>query len=57
MITFEGLTKRYGDTRAVDSLDITVSLGGVSGFLRPNGDAMRMSPLAAEGRTWWWHRE
>ncbi|MEU4294203.1 ATP-binding cassette domain-containing protein [Kribbella sp. NPDC026596] len=37
MITLEGLTKRYGDTRAVDSLDLTVSPGRVTGFLGPNG--------------------
>jgi ABC-2 type transport system ATP-binding protein len=37
VITLEGLTKRYGDTRAVDSLDLTVSPGRVTGFLGPNG--------------------
>ncbi|MFC6157143.1 ATP-binding cassette domain-containing protein [Kribbella jiaozuonensis] len=37
MITLEGLTKTYGDTRAVDSLDLTVSPGRVTGFLGPNG--------------------
>ncbi|MGW1347061.1 ABC transporter ATP-binding protein [Kribbella sp. NPDC002412] len=37
MITLEGLTKRYGDTTAVDSLDLTVAPGQVTGFLGPNG--------------------
>ncbi|KZN22561.1 multidrug ABC transporter ATP-binding protein [Haladaptatus sp. R4] len=31
------LTKRYGDTTAVDSLDLTVPNGIVYGFLGPNG--------------------
>ncbi|TDW86448.1 ATP-binding cassette domain-containing protein [Kribbella sp. VKM Ac-2566] len=37
MITLEGLTKRYGGTTAVDSLDLTISPGRVTGFLGPNG--------------------
>jgi ABC-2 type transport system ATP-binding protein len=37
VITLEGLTKRYGDTRAVDALDLVVSPGQVTGFLGPNG--------------------
>ncbi|MFG1813377.1 ABC transporter ATP-binding protein [Kribbella sp. NPDC049174] len=37
MITLEGLSKRYGDTTAVDSLDLTVAPGRVTGFLGPNG--------------------
>ena len=37
MIRLEALSKRYGDTRAVDSLDLTVSPGRVTGFLGPNG--------------------
>ena len=32
-----GLTKRYGETRAVDNLDLVVPLGGVVGLLGPNG--------------------
>jgi ABC-2 type transport system ATP-binding protein len=32
-----GLTKRYGDTRAVENLDLTVRPGEVYGFLGPNG--------------------
>jgi ABC-2 type transport system ATP-binding protein len=37
MITAEGLTKRYGDTTAVDAVDFTVQPGSVTGFLGPNG--------------------
>ncbi|MEU3017760.1 ABC transporter ATP-binding protein [Nocardiopsis sp. NPDC007018] len=37
MITLRGLTKRYGDTLAVDGLDLSVRPGRVTGFLGPNG--------------------
>ncbi|MFL1379091.1 ABC transporter ATP-binding protein [Nocardiopsis protaetiae] len=37
MITLWGLTKRYGDVLAVDSLDLEVRPGRVTGFLGPNG--------------------
>ncbi|ADB32421.1 ABC transporter related protein [Kribbella flavida DSM 17836] len=37
MITLEGLTKRYGESTAVDALDLTISPGRVTGFLGPNG--------------------
>ncbi len=37
MITLEALSKRYGDTTAVDTLDLTVTPGLVTGFLGPNG--------------------
>ena len=37
MITIEQLTKRYGETTAVDSLTFTVRPGAVTGFLGPNG--------------------
>jgi ABC-2 type transport system ATP-binding protein len=36
-IAVEGLTKRYGDTTAVDDLSFTVRRGTVTGFLGPNG--------------------
>ncbi len=36
-IAAAGLTKRYGDTVAVDGLTFTVSPGRVTGFLGPNG--------------------
>ena len=37
MIVTRGLTKRYGDTVAVDGLSFTVRPGVVTGFLGPNG--------------------
>jgi ABC-2 type transport system ATP-binding protein len=37
MIEAVGLTKRYGDTVAVDDLSFTVPPGQVTGFLGPNG--------------------
>jgi len=37
MIVAQGLTKRYGDKVAVDSVDFTVRPGKVTGFLGPNG--------------------
>jgi ABC-2 type transport system ATP-binding protein len=37
MIEVCGLSKRYGDTRAVDRLSFTVQPGKVTGFLGPNG--------------------
>ncbi|MDH3681029.1 MAG: ABC transporter ATP-binding protein [Acidimicrobiia bacterium] len=36
-IRTEGLTKHYGDVRALIDLDLEVSLGEVYGFLGPNG--------------------
>jgi ABC-2 type transport system ATP-binding protein len=36
-IEISGLTKRYGDTCAVDDLSFTVEPGRVTGFLGPNG--------------------
>ena len=37
MISVRGLTKRYGDTLAVDDLTFDVQPGIVTGFLGPNG--------------------
>jgi ABC-2 type transport system ATP-binding protein len=37
MISVRGLTKRYGETLAVDGLTFTVAPGRVTGFLGPNG--------------------
>ncbi len=37
MIQATGLTKRYGDTTAVDDVSFTVQPGVVTGFLGPNG--------------------
>ena len=36
-ISAEGLTKRYGQTLALDDLDLTVEAGEVYGYLGPNG--------------------
>src|SRR5690349_751959 len=36
-IVVEGLTKKYGDLRAVDGLSFSVEPGRVTGFLGPNG--------------------
>ena len=36
-IQAEGLTKRYGETLALDSLDLTIEPGEVYGYLGPNG--------------------
>jgi ABC-2 type transport system ATP-binding protein len=37
MISLRGLTKDYGDVRAVDDLTVDVIAGKVTGFLGPNG--------------------
>ncbi|MET9952494.1 ATP-binding cassette domain-containing protein [Streptomyces sp. NPDC006339] len=37
MISLRGLTKRYGDTLAVDDLTFDIQTGRVTGFLGPNG--------------------
>ncbi len=37
MIEAQGLTKRYGDTTAVDNLSFSVAPGKITGFLGPNG--------------------
>jgi ABC-2 type transport system ATP-binding protein len=37
VIHAEGLTKRYGDTLALDALDLVVQSGEVYGYLGPNG--------------------
>src|SRR5260221_11503606 len=37
MIEARGLTKKYGDTVAVDNLSFTVEPGRIPGFLGPNG--------------------
>jgi ABC-2 type transport system ATP-binding protein len=36
-VEISGLTKRFGDVRALDGLDLTVEAGSVAGFLGPNG--------------------
>jgi ABC-2 type transport system ATP-binding protein len=37
VIQAEGLTKRFGDLVALDSLDLTVEVGEIVGYLGPNG--------------------
>ena len=37
MIAIEKLTKSYGETRAVDNLNLAVPAGEMFGFLGPNG--------------------
>lgn len=37
MIEVRGLTKQYGQVRAVDDLTFTVKPGIITGFLGPNG--------------------
>ena len=37
MITTRALTKRYGELRAVDAIDLEVAEGDVYGFLGANG--------------------
>ena len=37
MIKLKGITKQYGDFRAVDNLNLTVAEGEIFGFLGPNG--------------------
>src|SRR5215471_18055476 len=37
MIEARSLSKRYGDTLAVDNLSFTVEPGRITGFLGPNG--------------------
>jgi ABC-type glutathione transport system ATPase component len=55
MIEAKDLTKRYGETLAVDDLSFTVHPGVVTGFLGPNGSGksttMRatMSPARRAG--------
>jgi len=51
-IVAEGLTKRYGDERAVSDLSLSIPAGSVYGFLGPNGagktTTMRMLTTLAE---------
>jgi ABC-2 type transport system ATP-binding protein len=41
MIEAQHLTKRYGNTVAVDEVSFVVQPGRVTGFLGPNGAASR----------------
>jgi ABC-type lipopolysaccharide export system ATPase subunit len=44
-IEARGLVKVYGETRALDGIDLTVRRGQVFGFLGPNGAARRISDI------------
>jgi ABC-2 type transport system ATP-binding protein len=48
-ITVERLTKRYGETLAVDDLSFTVESGRVTGFLGPNGSGKTTTMRALIG--------
>ena len=37
VVSVQGLVKKFGQFRALDGLDLTVSAGEVHGFLGPNG--------------------
>ncbi|HQO40388.1 MAG TPA: ATP-binding cassette domain-containing protein, partial [Spirochaetota bacterium] len=37
MITVKGLTRSYGDFRAVDEISFTINEGEITGLLGPNG--------------------
>jgi ABC-2 type transport system ATP-binding protein len=37
MIELKGITKKYGNFRAIDNLNLTVNKGEIFGFLGPNG--------------------
>lgn len=53
IVVAEALRKRFGDTRALDGLDLAVPAGTVCGVLGPNGarqDHRRADPRDAVGR-------
>ena len=56
MIEARGLTKRYGDTLAVDNLSFSVAPGKITGFLGPNGagktTTMRHDPGPGPADVW-----
>lgn len=49
MIEIQALTKRFGDTVAVDDMSCTVSPGHVTGFLGPNGAGKSTTMRAVMG--------
>lgn len=51
IIEAKGLSKRYGQTIAVDALDLTVEKGEVFGLLGPNGAGKTTSILLFLGLT------
>jgi ABC-2 type transport system ATP-binding protein len=52
MIEAKGLTKRYGDTLAVDGLSFTVAPGKITGFLGPNGAGKTTTMRMILGLDW-----
>jgi ABC-2 type transport system ATP-binding protein len=52
MIEARGLTKRYGDTVAVDNLSFTVTPGKITGFLGPNGAGKTTTMRLILGLDW-----
>ncbi|MEC3881719.1 ABC transporter ATP-binding protein [Parapedobacter sp. 10938] len=51
IIELKGLTKRYGDFTAVDSLDLSVNKGEIFGLLGPNGAGKSTTILMMLGLT------
>jgi len=51
VIRAEGLTKRYGDTLAVDRVDLAVGAGEIVGILGPNGSGKTTTILMLLGLT------
>ncbi len=51
VIHTEGLTKRYGDTIAVDHIDLEVAAGEIVGLLGPNGSGKTTTILMLLGLT------
>ena len=51
LVETRGLTKHYGDIRAVDGLDLDVAEGEVYGFLGPNGSGKSTTILMLLGMT------
>ena len=49
MIEIRGLTKRFGDTVAVDNVSFDVVPGRVTGFLGPNGSGKSTTMRAIMG--------
>jgi ABC-2 type transport system ATP-binding protein len=52
MIEIRGLTKRFGDTVAVDNVSFDVVPGRVTGFLGPNGSGKSTTMRAIMGLDW-----
>jgi ABC-2 type transport system ATP-binding protein len=53
MIEVRGLSKRYGETVAVDDLSFDIAPGVVTGFLDPNGASKSTTMRMILGPTCW----